>query len=170
LQDLANICFDKQQRTPSIRKIVKDLESSDVQKLLREHYAHYPVDIVESNPAISISIEQFKKKREKKLAKDFDRKLKELFNKWIKFQTHPRNQAFESVRDKITAHFELEKVDTSYRYVPVKRFGLRWSDLRASIAELRPIVESLNLLIRNAGMDMKSVLSQHKKYGKHFWK
>lgn len=169
LQDLANICFDKQGKTPSIRKIVKDLELPDVKKQLRERYAHYPLEINDNNPSIRVAIYKLKMKREKELAKEFDRKLKELFDKWNKFQAHPRYNQFESVRDRITAHFEIEKVGTNYGYVPIKRFGLRWSDLKDSIAVLRSIVEALSLLIRNAGMDMKPVLSKHNKYGKQFW-
>jgi AbiU2 len=170
LQDLANICFDQHDKTPSISKLVGKLRLLEIQKLLRDNYSQYPINMKNSDPNIRASLQKYRAQQEAKLAERFDRELKSLIRRWDRFATTPRARAFESIRDKITAHFELEKTDGVYGYVPVSRFDLRWSDLRRTITELRPIVEILNSLIRNAGMDVKSTIAQHNRYGKSFWK
>ena len=138
--------------------------------MLRQNYSLYPINTQSNDPNIRASLERYRQKGEAKRAKRFDRELKQVLERWDRFEVSPRAKAFESIRDKITAHFELEKKDDKYGHVPVSGFGLLWSDLRRSIIELRPIVESLNSLIRNAGMDVKSTVAEFNEYGKKFWR
>jgi AbiU2 len=75
LQDLANICFDKQDKTPSICKLVEKLKSHEVQEMLRHNYSQYPINTQNSDPNIRVSLQKYRKQREVKLAKRFDREL-----------------------------------------------------------------------------------------------
>jgi AbiU2 len=170
LQDLANLCFDKHDKTPSICKLVQKLGSPEVKAMLRQSYSQYPINTQNSDPNIQASLERYRRKGEARLAKRFDRELKTVIQRWNKFEASPRAKSIQSIRDKITAHFELEKTEGKYAYVPVSRFGLLWSDLRKFIVELRPIIETLNSLVRNAGMDVTSTVAQYNEYGKRFWR
>lgn len=170
LQDLVNICFDNDRRTPSICKLIEKLKLPEVQKVLRQSYSQYSVDIQNSDSHIRVAWQRYQRKQEKKLEKRFDQKLKMLIERWNKFETTPRAQALKAIRCKITAHFELEKKGSTYSFIPIARFGLKWLDLKKSMIEICPIIELLNLIIRNAGMDMTSVISRYKQYGKSFWK
>jgi AbiU2 len=81
LQDLANICFDKHDKTPSIRKLVEKLELPEVQHVLRQSYSQYPIERQNADPHIRTALQTRRRKREKNLTKRFDRKLKKLIER-----------------------------------------------------------------------------------------
>ena len=169
LHDIANICFDRQPKTPSLTKIIKTLKDRNVQNALRKEFSKRAIQFESQDPIFAPAMEKFQKEHELELSEVFDAHLKSLFVRWDRFNSNPRSKALKNIRNRFTAHFDLEKKDGKYRAAQIKTFGLQWSDLKMSMASLIGIIKRLDLIARAIDNYFDDFIRDSRKQGEKFW-
>jgi hypothetical protein len=76
---------------------------------------------------------------------------------------------FRTVRDKISAHTEVRYVADKYQLVDIATLGIKWGDLRSTIARMQRIIELIGLIVRNAGFAWDSFEAQISDAASRFW-
>ncbi len=143
VQDIANIVFDSGKTNPSIINIVGKLEHDAVVKLLREKY---------SNKTFV-----------------FDFELNKLLEYEKAVRNNPEIKAAKSVRDAFTAHLDLQFVNGSYEYPDISKYGLKWDSLNNMLTELRPLIENIGYVIRNADFAWDHFESKNQQIANCYW-
>jgi len=161
IQELANIAFDSGSTNPSIKNIVGKLNHDEVIKVLRAKYT------VEFCPE-----EEFKELYEQRAVergKQFDSHLQELLKLAHNLQDNSDFKAAKSVRDEFTAHLDLQYIDGNYEYPDISKYGLKWSSLKNMIGVLKPIIDRVGFVVRDAGFAWESFEAQNKKIADGYW-
>ena len=148
IQDVANVCSDKDDRSPSVINIIEKIKRKDPRDFLRKEHTTWSIPITNdvSEPVKKALIKSEDQKMQKRGEK-FDETYARLLEKWDALKDDSSVKAFKAVRDQITAHFELRLVDGEYEYMDIKELGLRWDDLKRVIEELEEVIMDLNLLV-----------------------
>ncbi len=170
VQDIAKITMDKDPRTPSIKNILKGLEDPKTLEILREEFSiwHIPKPENENETFIKI-LQKMEKEEEVQRREQFNQIYSNLLEKWGKFQKSSPIDAFQKIRDKLTAHLELKKINGEYKRTDISALGLRWGDVENALNSLQEIILDLNCLIRNADFDIESLSYTLEKASKSYW-
>lgn len=100
---------------------------------------------------------------------EFDRKYQEVMEAWERFSTSSVLFSFRVVRDRVTAHTELQFNGAEYRPVDISSPGIKWGHLRRAIDDMQVLVELLNNLIRDAGFAWQAFDRMVEEAGTNFW-
>jgi hypothetical protein len=170
-QDIAKLALDQDERAPSIRNLVAALTSDDLRSEFRARYAHWAISPIESetDPEIVAALKKMQVADQAERSQRFDELYCELTDLWAKLSTSPALQAFQAVRDKISAHSEVRYSADKYQFVDIGTLGLKWGDLSATIASMERAVEVLGLLVRNAGFAWEMLDEQLSSAVAEFW-
>lgn len=76
---------------------------------------------------------------------------------------------FQTIRDKLIAHNELRKTDAGYEFFDIKVLYVKYGQERKLLEVARPIVDDLDLLVRNACFDWTSFFRIQEKDVCKFW-
>ena len=170
IQDVVNLCFDSHKTTPSIIRIIGILAKPDVHKALRAEHTTWSMDHQNNvSNQIKLALEKLEEAEKQKRGVEFDQHYKRVLEKWDVLQKDKAVIAFKEIRNKLTAHLELKKVDGEYKSMDVEALGIKWDDLGRILEELEEVVIALNLLIRNAGLYMEGVYETLDSAQKAFW-
>lgn len=169
-QDIAKLSLDADS-SPSIKNIVHALEDSSLRDQLREQYAiwHIPVPEDEDEPAVLAALERMERREEVQRREQFDDQYKRLTVLWTSLIGSSVLEAFRTIRNKVSAHTDVHFVNGEYKLVDIGSLGIKWKDLKETIAELQEVVELLGLLIRNAGFAWDSLDHQLAEASTGFW-
>lgn len=77
---------------------------------------------------------------------------------------------FRLVRDKITAHTQLDQVDGEYRPIDINRTGITWSDLKRTIDNIKQLLQFIGWLTRDASFTWDRLAWTLTATGGDFWK
>jgi hypothetical protein len=171
VQDIAKLSTDDDKRTPSIKNLVSALDDANLVKTLRERFAawHVPVVEAETDPEIVEALRRMELREETERRAQFDEILGRAQKAWIELSSSPFMGSFLTIRDKVAAHTEVQFVADKYQFVDISTLGVKWSDLRKAIELMQGLVESLGLLIRNAGFAWDMLDEQLSKASQYFW-
>lgn len=162
IQELANIVFDSGSSNPSINNIVDKLKHKEVTKVLRDKYTaeFYPE-------------EEFKEiymQRAIERGKEFDSYLEQLLKLVHDVQSNLEFKAAKIVRDEFTAHLDLQYTDGNYEYPDICKYGLKWGSLKSMIDILKPLIDRIGFVVRDAGFAWESFEVQNEKITDGYWK
>lgn len=170
VQDIAKLSLDSDHRTPSVQNIISIIENEKIKNVLQKNFSTWAIPIAEEEDELTIkALKKITKREQEKLREEFNKKYSEIINCWESFRNKPYISAFKVIRDKLTAHLELKKINGEYQYTDISKLGLKWGDLKKSIYELEEIILNLNLIIRNASFAMESLNDSLSKANKAFW-
>jgi len=170
VQDIAKLSLDSDNNAPSIKNIIKALESEVLRLELRKQFASWKMpSIGENDPAIIENLQKLELQKEEQRRTEFDTNYSQLLGLWNQLAASSILDAFRIIRNKLSAHMDIHYVDGSYKLLDISTFGVNWNNLRESIAALQEIVELLGLLIRNSGFAWDDLDTQLVKTGASFW-
>lgn len=170
LQDVVNLAFDRDRRTPSICNVLTRFSSPQVRAHLRAKYAEsrFPVE-PDEDPATRQAREWFQAQDEADRRASFDEKCESIDSQWHRLQNEVWVPRFKDARNKLTAHLEMRKTDNGYRTIEPVELGLQWRDLEDALAAIEPLVLDLNVVIRNAGYAIDMLGEQLERAKTAFW-
>jgi hypothetical protein len=161
VQDIANIVFDNGKSNPSIINIHSMLESGKVVEYLRKNYVTEYVDDEDL-------IEVYKERAEAR-GKEFDGHMKELSELIESLKSNTEVRSTKSIRDKFTAHIDLQYINGTYEYPDISKYGLQWASLRKILSDIKPVIERIGFVVRDAGFDWESFEQQNLRISKGYW-
>lgn len=157
IHDIATVCFDeKQGKSLGLVKIINTLLDVEMKAFLREKYSsnckidscgYFAECIVDNN-----RIEDYLYNER---IREFDEKYTWLIKEWCCFVDKYRKK-FRLIRDKVTAHKELEFNDGVYLPVDVKKHSIPWGEVKQSVQELQEIVDCVRALVCNSSFQWDS--------------
>ena len=170
--DIAKIAIDKDTRTrPTIRRLVQALKEPKLHQDLRESFAvrnptpasGYPSDVLEAMAAAERRDEDARRR-------EFERDVIDVTTLWEALECSAALKSFKTIRDKHVAHAELLHHDgNEYKPFDVTSLGLKWDDLRDTIAKLERLVVLLTGLYRGASFDFDMLDDQLARASAAFW-
>ncbi len=161
VQDIANLFCDKGKTNPSVMNIYKMIDEDQITNELRKRYiAEYIPD-----KALMQSYEQ----RAQKRTIEFNKHYKELCEYIKTMETDPELQAMKSIRDKFTAHIDLQFTNDKYEYPDISKYGLKWNSLKKTLNDLKPIVERIGFVVRRADFAWDSFEQQNQELADGLW-
>lgn len=170
-QDIANLSFDEDHRTPSIKNLLSKLDDQLLCLELRENYSQRHNLSVESetDPLVVGALNEINKREEIERLVQFDQTLIETRSLWHEFKGSPYLKAIQTIRDKVAAHTEIQFVSGNYQLVDISSLGLKWSEIQTVINKMQHLVENLGLLIRGASFAWKHFDKQIAQASIDFW-
>ena len=171
VQDIAKLSMDEDKRTPSLRNLVSALDDPNLVQQLREQFAtwHAPLIEEETDPEIIEALRRMDLREEAERRAQFDEVLASTRKNWAELSASTFIASFLTIRDKVTAHTEVQFVADKYQFIDIGALGAKWSDLPKAINMMQGLVESLGLLIRNAGFAWEMLDEQLAKASQAFW-
>jgi AbiU2 len=170
-QDIAKLSLDDDKRTPSIRNLLIALEDDALCKRLRQQYASWSPPVMEpdTDPEIVEALRRMELREAAERQVQFDEILAKTKTSWTELSTSSVMAGFLTIRDKVAAHTEVQYVADKYQFVDIGALGIKWSDMRKTVEKMQGLVESLGLLIRNAGFAWEMLDEQLSKASRSFW-
>lgn len=170
-QDIAKLTMDDDERTPSLRNLVRSLTDDVLRATLRERFAVWKIPSIEeeTDPEIVAALRRMEAREEAERRAQFDELYCKATDSWARLSTNSTVKGFMTIRDRVSAHTEVRYVADKYQFVDISKLGLKWGDLRSTIQTMQGLVEIMGLLIRNAGFAWDSLDDQLSKAGKAFW-
>ena len=170
-QDIAKLSTDKFEHTPSIKKLMAALQDDSLREQWRAEYCvdRIPCANPDHEPEVvealrSMAVEEVKRRRD-----EFDKKYIDALALWQTLSTSPALQGFRTIRDKVSAHTEVRFVDEEYQLVDISVLGVKWGDLKSTIAQMQELVELIGLLVRCSSFAWESLDQMLTKAGEDFW-
>jgi len=154
INELVKICDDKGDRTPSIRRLTKDIEDPSLRNLLEEKYMAVRSGFDDEN--------EWKIEYRKIL----DR-IGENTEKLLISTAYP---GYKTIRDSLIAHTDLRKTGSEYLRLNIQPLGLKHGDELEVLNLVTTIVDDLNLAIRSASFSWSLFLEPEVKTVCKFWK
>ena len=171
VQDVAKLSMDDDKRTPSLRRLVSALDDQTLVAELREQFAGLSAPLIEmeTDPEIIEALHRMGLREVAERRTQFDEILDRTRKDWVELSSSSFMSGFLTIRDKVTAHTEVQLVADKYQFVDIGALGTKWSDLRRAIGMMQSLVESLGLLIRNAGFAWEMLDEQLSRASHAFW-
>lgn len=171
IQDIVNQSFDSSPKAPSIKQLVASLEDPSLVDELRESYAIWVLSTagVHREPELLEALKSLELREREKRREEFDKIRNLTLINWEKFSDQKYIDGFRKIRDKVTAHTEVILREDQYEPLDIGRLGIKWSDLQHAVESMRELVDSLNMLIRNAGFAWGRLDEQLAKSSEAFW-
>jgi hypothetical protein len=170
-QDIAKLCYDKDERTPSIHKIVEALDEGVLRKTLEDRYAAFVSPSVEdeTDPEILEALRAWEHREQAGLRTQFLSLHQELIDTWVPLAAAVSTKGFHTIRDKVSAHTEVRFVVDKYQLVDIGTLGVKWCDVGSTIESMQRLVEIIGMLIRGASFAWESLDQGLKKAATSFW-
>lgn len=170
-QDIAKLSLDRDDRTPSIRRLVSALQDASLQSELRERFSVWILPSVEeeSDPEIREALRRMELREQDERRVQFAEILSRASANYAALEADPALQGFLTIRDKVSAHTEVHLVADKYQFVDIGKLGIKWADLKRVIDLMQSLVEDLGMLIRNSGFAWDSLESQLSRASAGFW-
>ena len=149
IQDLANLLGDRCSKTPSVENLMNELWDPAITRTLRDQvvsqarYSMHP-------PILKEALDREQKRK----MIGFGVRMSRLNKSWELLSRAKHADSFKKVRDKITAHAELQFDRTTYNRFPIASLGLKWGDLKSALDNTEPIVLAIDRIIRGGGFDI----------------
>lgn len=170
-QDIAKLSLDNDKRTPSIKNLIAALDETSCVRLLRERFAvwHVPLAEDETDPEVIAALKRIELREANERRSQFDEILGRARNAWATLSRSAYMAGFLTIRDKVSAHTEVQHLADKYQFVDIGALGIKWSDMGDAIVLMQRLVEDIGLLIRNAGFAWDMLDDQLSKASNAFW-
>ncbi len=125
-QAIANLCFDKDVRCPSISQTISKLENNTLRGKLKKKYSEWTVpSIGEHEPEIIELLRLMEENERLEREVIFDEKYNELLALWTSFSTSKSLQSLEKIRNKVAAHTDISLIDGKYKLFDISSLDLK---------------------------------------------
>lgn len=170
-QDIAKLSLDDDGRTPSLLNLISALNDTNLRNSFREKFAiwHSSLVEIETDPEIVEVLKRMDLREEGERRAQFDELFIQVANEWAAFSANSFLNGFSTIRNKVSAHTEIQYVVDKYQFVDISSLGIKWSDMRKAIELMQSLIELLGLLIRNAGFAWDMLDEQLSKASTDFW-
>lgn len=171
-QDIAKLCMDAYDKSPSIKTIVERLTTQqDLIKALEDQYSVWFIDPPKSekDPTVLAALARMEKREEAERRAKFQELLSELIDRWETLSTSPALNAFKTIRDKAAAHIDVHLIDGKYQLIDIGTLGIKWKDLSETIKAMQRIVELIGQVVRSASFAWESLDHQLEKASNGYW-
>ncbi|WBS04649.1 hypothetical protein OU994_10390 [Pseudoduganella sp. SL102] len=170
-QDIAKLVMDDYERTPSIRKLVASLVNDDVRSTLKAQFCDVSPAVMRQEPdeGLAALLRDMDAREALERGVEFDRHYSDLVSAWDRLSVSATVKGFVTIRDKVSAHNEIQYRDDAYVFFDVASAGIAWGDLNRTIREMQHVVELLGLVIRGAGFAWEALDGQLQRAAAGFW-
>ena len=162
IQDIANIVHDKGRSNPSVINILGYLNKVTIVDRLRELYT------IEYCP--EEELRGYYKRKASTRREEFESYIIELREQVDNLCNHTDIIAAKEVRDKFTAHLDLQYVADNYQYPDIGEYGFTKGSVGNMIDLLKPIVEKIGFIVRRSDFDWDSFQDQNTKIANGYWR
>jgi len=171
VQDIVKLSLDKGKRAPSLYNLVQKLTDASVQTRLRERFVVWRIPSVEeeSDPDVLSALKRIELGKEAERRDQFDDLYCEATEAWSVLSTSPVMEHYHTIRNKVSAHTEVQHVADKYQPVDIAALGIKWDDLARTVETMQRLVELLGLLIRNACFAWDRLYAQLSKAASALW-
>jgi hypothetical protein len=171
-QEIAKILSEHDPKASSIRKAMNSLSDQGIRDEFRKRYCDGRgwTPSYEDSPDLSAARKAFALEERQQHGQQFDEIYKEAVRKWREMESSSLLGDFKLVRDKITAHTQLEQVDGEYRPVDINCTGIMWNDLKKTIDDIQQLLEFIGRLTRDASFTWDRLAWTLKETGNDFWR
>jgi hypothetical protein len=155
VQQLSNICSDKDKRSPSILRVTRKLKKDvHLRKQLEEKYC--------KNPHFG----------EAELRVEFNNLYLDYLGRADGMLSSQAVGGYKQIRNKLISHNELQqskKSPTGYDFFDVKIAKVKYGDERILLETLQVLTKQLLLIVKNVDFGWDSALQQAEKVACEFW-
>lgn len=171
-QDIAKLTLDEYESSASIKKIVRKLEDKRfLVELERELASNYiaPTE-KEMNPTTNQALTQYWEREPQERLQKFRQDVGELTNRWGELSSRSSLASFKIIRNKVSAHLDVNLVNGEYRPFDIGALDIKWKDMATAIYEMQVIVALIGSILRDASFAWESLDLQLKRAAQGFWK
>lgn len=172
VRELAAISLDKDARSPSIRNVLRLLESTELVEALKADYIKpLPITWINDVDADSKAFWEEKRKEEQvsENLKKFNGHLKTARDTYAALIQVDLYRRIKDTRNKMVAHYEMRKDGEIPRIFGPSDIELKWNDVEKYYEEIKPIILELQLLISNEGYAIDLYRENHDMVSNDFW-
>jgi hypothetical protein len=170
-QDIAKLCFDGDERSTSIAKLVEQTADPDVLGELKDAFVNWRLPNMNRgiDPEVLAAVERIHLRENDERRGQYDELRTELETLWMKLAESKVTNSFRTIRDKIAAHTEIKFLADKYQVVDFSSLDLKWGNMKETIDIMQRVVELLQLLVRNAGFAWDMLDEQVADAATEFW-
>lgn len=171
-QDIAKLSLDRDDRTPSIRRLANALDNVTLEAELREQFAVWvlPDFEAETDPEILEALKRIELREQAERRASFNEILARVKQGAADLAADPALEGFLTIRDKVSAHSEVHLVAEKYQRIDIGQLGLKWADMKRVIDLMQATIADLGLLIRNTAFAWDSLEEQLTRSSVEFWR
>ncbi|MBR7745778.1 hypothetical protein [Undibacterium baiyunense] len=170
-QDIAKLSLDKYDTSPSIKRIVEKLQEDRLLATLEEEFSVWYVEppSEEKDPMVLDLLKRMDEKAQLERRRAFNELVLRLNENWRKLENKPALDSFKKIRNKASAHLDVNLVNGIFQPLDIGSLGVKWKDIGETIAEMQEIIEQIGLIVRNASFSWDSLDRNLEKASKGFW-
>ena len=170
-QDIAKLSMDADKRTPSIRNLVQALTKDGLRSEFRTRYSKWAISPIvgETDLEIIAALKKMQVKDQLERDQRFDELYCEMMDLWGQLSSSPTMNAFLTIRNKVSAHSEVQYSADKYTFVDISQLGLQWGDIKKAVETMQRLVELIGLMVRNAGFAWEMLDEQLSTASIQFW-
>lgn len=170
-QDIAKLCYDRDERTPRIYKLIESLGDTHLRKALDDRYAAFVSPSIEdeTDPEIVEALRVWERKEQAELRAQFLALHQELVDAWATLSVAASTKAFHTIRDKVSAHTEVRHGVDKYQLIDIGALGIKWRDVGSTIQSMQRLVEIIGMVIRGASFAWDALDHSLNKAAVGFW-
>jgi hypothetical protein len=171
-QEIAKIISERDPKASSICKTMDSLSDPGIRDEFRTRYCdgRGSTPSYEDSPNLSAARKFFALEERQQHARQFDEIYDAAVRTWRQMESSSLLVDFKLVRDKITAHTQLEQVDGEYKPVNINCTGITWNDLKKTIDDIQQLLEFIGRLTRDASFTWDRLAWTLTEAGSDFWK
>lgn len=170
-QGLAKLSLDASDRAPSVKRFSDALDDPTLVRELKRDYAEYVTpDVGYFDPQELEALEYINKAEQEAREKEFDLNLQALRAQLVLISSSPTFSAFKTIRDKVSAHTDVQLLDGEYKLVDIGSLEVKWKDIRESINELQKAVELIGIVVRGVSFAWDSLEKNLERAATDFWR
>ena len=166
--ELVKICDDSDPRTPSISRLMKELENPQLLALLEDRRSRHTLPPIEGETV------GYRRLRQAEEDEFWRHRFRETHSRLVAragaLLSSPALAGFKTVRDKLVAHNELrQNPDGRYALYDIGNLNLKFGDERALLEQAREVVDGLNSVVRGVSFSWESFFEPEERDIRQFW-
>lgn len=170
IKEIAKLTFDRDDRCPSIRTIVKTLQKPGVRERL---YTIYTVPMksgqIVGDPLSQEFLQGIEDEERRRLETEFDAIFDRVISGARQLFAAPQLLAYHRIRNKNIAHSEVEFVNGRYQFVEIKNLGIKYGDERAVLNAATEIVDDIFSIVKRTSFDWENSMEMFEEDALHLW-
>ena len=152
VQQLSNICSDRDERSPSITTVTRKLKDDvHLRKQLEKNYV----------------------KKDRELEEEFNRVYSEYLQRAEEMLSSRSVGGYKTIRDKLVSHNELRQSPqspTGYDFYDIKHAKVKIGDERKLLETLQVLVTDLLLIVKTVdSSDWDSIFQHEEEVARNYW-
>lgn len=170
-QDIAKLSLDMYDTSPSIKRIVKKLQDKAILTTLEEEFSVWYVDPPAGETDLTV-LELLRRMDEKECLErrsEFRNLVASLNENWHHLETKPALESFKKIRNKVSAHLDVNLVGGKFQPMDIASLGVKWKDIGETIGDMQLIIDQIGLVVRGASFAWDSLDKNLHKAASGFW-